>query len=128
MLLRTTIEIQANASMNPENVAIHYALLGPSHTPQPCSRETWNAWIDSPRCNLCLHRERLDDYVAELDFTGSWSGAAWETSAFFAVTIHHPHHRGVSCRFATYEQARQGIHRMLNDALQRAQDDSREYH
>jgi hypothetical protein len=99
-----------------------YALWSPSPrtTPWTCSRKAWQDWIKGPHHKPCLARERLDDYVVELGFTGRWTGPAWETPRFFSVSVTHRLRTREEFRFETYEEAREVSRRVLEECYRRA--------
>jgi hypothetical protein len=106
-----------------KKIESRYAYLAPAHTPVHCSQEAWLAWFNSPQYNPCLARDRLDDYVAELNFTGRWTGPGWEMPCFFEVTVTHPHHPGGAWRFETYAEAHQALGTVLKEAHRRAEEE-----
>jgi hypothetical protein len=81
------------------------------------------AWIDSPQYNPRLARERLDDYVVELEFRANWASPTTDPLKFFEVTVTHPHHTGGAWRFTTYAQARERLHDVLEECHRRAEEE-----
>ena len=68
--------------------SLHYARLGRDREPEACTREQWQAWVDSPHHSPVLVREVLEDWEADLTFTGTWFGRG--TPKFFTVWITPP--------------------------------------
>ena len=89
---------------------IHYARLSRDREPEPCTREQWRAWVDSPRYTPVLVREVLEGWEADLTFTGTWFGRG--TPQFFTLRITPPQGSSYLRQFATYEQAWRALGRM----------------
>jgi hypothetical protein len=102
--------------------SLHYARLSRDRDPEPCTREQWRAWVDSPRYTPVLVREELDGWEADLTFTGTWCGRG--TPKFFTVWVWISPPRGFSHlrQFATYEQAWRALGRVLAERWLQAEE------
>ena len=91
--------------------SLHYARLSRDREPEPCTRDQWRAWVDSPQYSPGLVREGLEGWEADLTFTGTWFGRG--TPKFFTVWVTPPCGFSYLRQFATYEQAWRALGRIL---------------